>query len=96
MPIIGIRDGSSDGWFSWGLTVTNLTGRKLDAYRPRHIAEITDQDWKSWQEFIGNHNNYTGRSMGAWEMFWDSFTHGPFIGDEWPTLFQKLKDQGKI
>ncbi len=67
MPIIGIQDGSSDGLFDAGFDFSNLNehppGRH---YYPYWIAEVSEQDWKSWEEFIGEESDkYTGRNYAT-------------------------------
>jgi hypothetical protein len=93
MKLIGIQDGSSDGEFGWGMVLDEITKDEIEGqncYRPYWIAEISEEDWLSWLEFLDpsdSRGRYTGRNLAQWERFWDSFTHGgritPVKGEEW-------------
>jgi hypothetical protein len=86
--LIGIQDGSSDGEFGWGMVLHEITEKDIEGqtcYHPYWIAEISEDDWLSWLEFLDpsdSRGHYTGRNLAQWERFWDSFTRGPNLRRE--------------
>jgi hypothetical protein len=80
---IGIQDGVKEGFGDGELSLRLITTDFLftsPAYMPYWIAEVTEEIWANWNNFVGPATvNYTGLNHTAWEVFWDTFTRDPVL-----------------